>query len=325
MGYKVDGVPRVTREQIAKKHAALRNWGRWGEDDEAGTLNLATPELIVEAMKLVRRGATFSLAMGLGKGGPQRGNPPGRFNPLYMMYASGVDSMAGRQAVKTAQYADDLFIGPLHAGTHWDSLAHIFFEDEMYNGYPIALSSSSGAEKCGIDTQASRHVGRGVLLDLARFHGTEVLEDGFAITSEDLDACAAQQGVEVRAGDFLLFRTGQLGERIRTEWGEYAGGDAPGLAFETLDWIRSKDIAAIASDTWGVEVRPNESDEDEVAIQPWHHVAIPAIGLAVGEIFALDELAADCEDDGCWEFLFVALPLPVTGASGALVHPVAIK
>jgi kynurenine formamidase len=123
----------------------------------------------------------------------------------------------------------------------------------------------------------------------------------------------------------VLVRTGQLGKCLRSEsWGDYAGGDAPGLAFETLNWIHSHEIAAVASDTWGVEVRPNETNEEE-AYQPWHWVAIPNMGLSVGEIFYLEELAEACADDSRYEFFFVAPPLPITGASGSAVNPIAIK
>jgi kynurenine formamidase len=101
-------------------------------------------------------------------------------------------------------------------------------------------------------------------------------------------------------------RTGQLGGRLRAgEWGGYAGGDAPGLAFETLRWLHEHEVAAVASDTWGVEVRPNETDE---AYQPWHWVAIPNMGLSVGEMFYLEELAEGCAGDGSYEFFFIAPP-----------------
>ena len=126
---------------------------------------------------------------------------------------------------------------------------------------------------------------------------------------DDLNGCAARQGVEIRSGDFVIFRTGQL-ERCLTEgqWGSYAGGDAPGLAFETCHWIRQKDIAAICADTWGCEVRPNHAEVN----QPWHWVVIPAIGITMGEMFYLKDLAEDCVADGRYEFFFCAPPLVIT-------------
>ncbi len=158
---------------------------------------------------------------------------------------------------------------------------------------------------------------------MARYKGVEFLQDGYGITNADLDATARAQGVEVRRADFVIVRTGQMEDRLRQgDWGGYAGGPAPGLAFETLDWIHRHQIAAIASDTWGCEVRPNESS---VASQPWHWVVIPMIGISMGEIFYLKDLAADCAQDRVYEFFFCAPPLPITKAVGSPVNPIAIK
>jgi kynurenine formamidase len=182
---------------------------------------------------------------------------------------------------------------------------------------------STGAIRNGIEQAADRIVSRGVLLDVARYKGLEALDDGYAITEEDLRGCIESQGPtsQVGAGDIVLLRTGQLGRARAHGWGTYAGGDAPGLSFWTVAWIHRTEIAAIASDTWGVEVRPNEFPR---AFQPWHQVVIPNLGLTVGEMFDLDALSDHCATDGVFEFLLVAGPLPITGAVGAPVNPLAI-
>jgi kynurenine formamidase len=317
--------PPVSHDQLREKAQELRNWGRWGPDDEIGTLNLATPERVAAAARLVRSGAAFSLAIELGRGGFQRGYPPGRFNPVHVMYTTGLDAIHGDQGIK-AQFSDDMFSAPLHGGTHWDSLSHVFFEGQMYNGHSAALVHSRGADRNGVEKIRAAASGRGVLLDFARWQGVEELEPGYGLTCAEFDRCAADQGVEIEPGDFVLVRTGQLGARLAAgEWGDYAGGDAPGPAFEVLDWCFERDIAALATDTWGVEVRPNQTDEVNVATQPFHHVAIPCMGLCLGEIFHLDELAADCAADGRYEFLLVTAPLPIVGASGSLINPIAFK
>jgi kynurenine formamidase len=110
--------------------------------------------------------------------------------------------------------------------------------------------------------------------------------------------------------------------RARGGWGDYAGGDAPGLSFHTAEWLHAKQVAALATDTWGMEVRPNEIPN---TYQPLHQILIPHMGMLVGEIFDLDALAADCARDRIWEFLFVAPPLPITGAVGTPVNPFAVK
>jgi kynurenine formamidase len=119
-----------------------------------------------------------------------------------------------------------------------------------------------------------------------------------------------------------MVRTGQLSRCYREGWGTYAGGDAPGLSFGTADWLYRNEIAAVATDTWGFEVRPYEFEN---AFSPLHQVVIPNMGLLVGEMFDFEELAADCAEDGVYEFLLVAGPIPVTGAVGAPVNPIALK
>jgi len=219
--------------------------------------------------------------------------------------------------------ADDIIM-PCQSGTQWDGLGHIFYEDRMWNGYDCRNVTSSGAQKAGIEKKTrNKMVGRGVLLDVPRALGEQWLPDGFVVTNELLDYTAQKLKVDVRRGDYLIVRTGHLEQKLADEnWDGYAGGDAPGLAFETLDWLYRKEVAAIVTDTWGVEVRPNETDE---ASQPRHWIAIPIMGLTVGEIFNLAELAEDCAGDGRYEFMFVAPALPITGAVGSPVNPLAIK
>jgi kynurenine formamidase len=193
----------------------------------------------------------------------------------------------------------------------------------MYNGYDAKLVDARGAKKLGIEHVRDKMAGRGVLLDVARFKGVESVDDGYAITNADLDACAKQQVVEIRKGDFVIIRTGHQERCLKKkDWVGYGGGNAPGVAFETCYWIREKDIAAICTDTWGCEVRPNETNE---ANQPWHWVVIPAIGISMGEIFYLKELAEDCAQDKVYEFFFTAPPLHLPGAAGSPINPQAIK
>ncbi len=298
------------------------NWGRWGPDDEAGTLNFVAPEDIIAAAGLIKKGKVFSLALNFDNQGPQVGLWGNRFNPIHTMLATGTDAVAGNQDENGLRYADDMVSLPLQCGTQWDALGHIFYDDKMWNGYDAALVDSGGAKKNGIEKVKDKMVGRGVLLDMTRHLGVEALDEGMAITNDDLDGCAEAQGVEIRRGDFVLVRTGMMEQRQRDGWGGYAGGDAPGLAFETAEWIHQREIAAICCDTWGCEVRPNETKD---AQQPWHWVVIPMIGISMGEIFVMGELADDCADDGVWEFFFCAPPLPVTGGVGSPLNPIAIK
>src|SRR5579859_4117988 len=315
---------------MADIHAAadrLKNWGRWGANDEIGTLNYTSPEDIVAATRLVQKGKVFSLALPYDQHGPQGGKSKypamGRFNPIHLMLRTGTDAYSGVLDSRKIRGSDDVIIMPTQCGTQWDGLGHIFYGDHMWNGYDCRMVTSSGAQKGGIENTRERMVGRGVLLDIPRLLGMEHLPDGFAITIDHLEKAERQFGVTVRRGDYLIVRTGQMEAKLKAQhWESYSGGDAPGLAFETLDWLHAKQVAAIATDTWGVEVRPNETDE---ATQPWHWIAIPIMGLTVGEIFYLAELAQDCATDQRYEFMFVAPALPITGAVGSPTNPLAIK
>jgi len=300
-----------------------RNWGRWGPDDERGTLNFVTPDVIVRAARCVRRGAVFSLAIPFDSRGPQV-NQPRRFNPIHRMILTGCDFATGAVTRPGGVgFADDMVVMALQGATQWDALAHCFVDGRMYNGYDATLVSSEGARRNGIEKICRGVVTRGVLLDVARVRGVPWLEPGYAITVDDLEAAVRAHGVEVGRGDALLVRTGQMAQvRARGSWGDYAGGDAPGLSFHTAGWLHARELAAVATDTWGMEVRPNEIPG---TYQPLHQVLIPNMGMLVGEIFDLEELAEDCARDGVYEFLFVAPPLPITGAVGSPVNPLAIK
>ena len=314
---------RFDMAHLRKTAEKLKSWGKWGPDDELGTLNYVGPAEIKHAASLIRTGRVFSLALNYDNKGPQKGLWGNRHNPIHTMLATGTDAVAGAQEHMKIRYADDAVSMPLQCGTQWDALGHIFYDDKMWNGYDARLVDSDGAQKNGIEKTKAKMVGRGVLLDVARHCKTDCLADGMAITNDDLDAVARAQKVEIKRGDFVIVRTGQMGDRLRKgDWGAYAGGEAPGLAFETCEWIYAKEIAAICTDTWGCEVRPNETD---AASQPWHWIVIPMMGLTMGEIFYLEELAEDCAKDKVYEFFFCGPSLPITKAVGSPLNPLAIK
>lgn len=313
----------VEMADVFRLGAELRNWGRWGSDDQVGTLNFITPAKIVEAAGLVRKGKCFSLCIPFDETGPQMGG--GRFNPLYFTRLDGGDDAIGAldHIPGGARFQDDVIVMPLQAATQWDSLSHAWYDGQLYNGVSSKLVSSRGARRNGIEHTKDRFITRGVLLDVARAKGVKWLDPGYPITVADLEECAAKEGVTVGTGDALLVRTGhQALCREQGSWQGYAGGDAAGLALETARWLHDREVAAVATDTWGMEVRPNEPPN---SFQPLHMVLIRDMGLSVGEIFFLDELAEDCAADGPWEFLFVGPSLPFTGAAGCPVNPIAIK
>ncbi|MEK9677129.1 MAG: cyclase family protein [Rhodospirillaceae bacterium] len=319
---------KVSRQDLTDAAEKYKNWGKWGPDDEIGTLNFTSPEDIVAACQLVKKGKVISMALNFDNTGPQGAKSTypamGRINPVHTMLRTGTDAYSGVLDSRGIRAADDMVVMPLQCGTQWDGLGHVFYEDYMWNGYDCREVTSAGAQKCGIEKTKSKMVGRGVLLDVAKFKGSDTLEDGYAITCQDLYETADSQEIKVKTGDFVIVRTGQMEAKIDAgSWDGYPGGDAPGFSFETLEWIQDTELAGLASDTWGCEVRPNESEPG--INQPWHWITIPIMGMTMGEIFYLRDIAEDCADDGTYEFLFVAPALPITGAVGSPINPLAIK
>lgn len=312
---------------IAAAAARVSNWGRWGDDDVRGTMNFLDAEKRRAAAALIRTGESFSLSQRFDMDGPQKGWRR-RTNPVHTMLDTGTDAEAGVQGFPHGiGGADDVIAMPLQCSTQWDGLGHIFDHGRAWNGRRAGeVVTGLGDGVTGIETVADVIAGRGVLLDVGRAFGDEhgELPDGFAITEEHLEATIERQGSSsaVGRGDIVVVRTGQYARTRRLGWGDYAGGPAPGLSFTTADWLHRSEIAAIATDTWGFEVRPNEFD---VAFQPLHQVVIPNMGLFIGEMWAPDELATACAADGVYDFFLTAAPLPITGAVGSPVNPVAVR
>src|SRR5438128_948741 len=201
---------KLNRDDLRKAAEKYKNWGKWGPDDEIGTLNYTQPEDIVAAAGLVRKGKVISLALNFDQHGPQGAKskypPMGRINPLHLMLRTGTDAYSGVLDRRGIRAADDIVVMPLQSGTQWDGLGHVFYENSMWNGYDCRTVTSAGAQKCGIEKTKQRMVGRGVFLDVARALGKNVLEDGYGITSADLDRTAASCGVQIKRGDFVVVR-----------------------------------------------------------------------------------------------------------------------
>lgn len=298
------------------------NWGRWGSDDQRGTLNFITPERVLEACQLPRTGRVISCALPFDQNGPQSGGG-GRHNPIHTMLVDGGDAISGAQQLPGGFcYADDAVTMPLQCGTQWDALAHVFYDGKMYNDRDVALISSRGAAANSIDQIQDGVVGRGVLLDLPRFLKVPWLDDGTRIRPEHLEACAEAFGVSIESGDILLVRTGKLTRHLEAQsWQGYLG-DSPGLSIHCARWLFERELGAVASDTFCVEVLPSETPD---CVMPLHMISLRNTGLLLGEMFVLDALAAACAEDGNYAFLFTAPPLPITGAVGSPINPLAIK
>jgi len=296
--------------------AEVSNWGRWGATDELGTLNLLTADAVRRGAACVRTGKTFALALPLSEAeGIQLGFQPGRLNPVRTMSQINAPLTADPDGFCSS---DDLVVMGLQSATHWDGLGHVSYGGTIWNGHPASSVTAAGATRCGIHRVRSL-TGRAVLLDVARARGVERLDGGYPITADDLDAAVDLARTTVGAGDLVLVRTGQttllpdkLAYAIRS----------PGLSMGTVEWFRHRDVVAVATDTMPFEVWP---PEDPDLVLPVHLLHLVDMGMTQGQNFVLEALGDDCAEDGVYELLLQASPLPFTNAVGSPVNPVAVK
>jgi kynurenine formamidase len=285
-------------------------WGRWGSEDEKGSLNLIGPEQVRHATSLVQTGEVLRLTQLLSSKTPVPGH---RCGLQHFMNRDGGDYAAGQRVVGGFQFAEDTVVMPLHIGTHVDALCHAWYDDELYNGYlGNSIRSIRGAEKLGIEKMPPI-VTRGVLLDIARLKNRQ-LAPGEVITRKDLQDAAEMAGVTLQKGDAIL---------IRTSWLEAQKGKTdvdfniePGIDKDAGLWLAQSDVAIVGADNFAVEVLPFAQG----TIFPVHQCLIRDYGIPLLEGLMLDPLV----ESGRFTFMFVASALPIVGASGSPLSPVAI-
>ncbi len=301
---------------------APSNWGRWGDDDECGAVNHLTEERVLRGIAAVEHGRTFSLGAPIGR---PEGDPktPSRPDAQHYMRRDRGHYEAGKVAGDDRQGADDVLFLPIHGTTHVDALGHAWYGDQLYNGFDPE-TTKGGLDRCSVEPIADRGVvGRGVLLDVARYRGVDHLERGEQIPLEELLACADEQGVEIETGDVPLIRTGWLERFYEGDQEPIVAYDEPGITYseELAEWFHDTEIPAFATDTLA-----SEQTYSEMGLRlPLHATLIRDQGVLFTEIALLDELAADCAEDGSYDFLYVCSPLKIVGGTGSPVNPLAIK
>ncbi len=305
--------------ELRELAAQVSNWGRWGDDDELGTLNLVDAAAVQRGLAAARTGERVPLAIRLDANGPQLGTIPGRINPLHAMVAVNT-AYTGDPGDFCA--SDDVITMGLQACTHWDALAHVSYDGRIYNGFDAAtVTAERGATRCGIHKVGSI-VSRAILLDVARAAGVDRLAPRHPISEADLEAAVELAGVRPEPGDIVLVRTGQMSLLKARDREGYTLGEQPGLTVGTVPWLRRHDVAAVATDTLALEVYPCE---DPAVLFPVHLLQLRDMGLTQGQNFDLEALSAHCAADATYEMLLVANPEPVTGGVGAPTSPVAVK
>ena len=298
----------VSRTDFNRWMEEISNWGRWGADDERGTLNLITDETRRAATQLVRDGVSVSMALELNT---QRDSV--NANPFEHSLA--VSTFSDHEV------AGDIYRVQYHgfAHSHVDGLPHFAHNGQLYNGYPVSGLTEDGAERLGIQNAHDGIVTRGILVDMPRHRGVDYLEPGTAITADDLEDWERVTGIRIGSGDVLLIRTGRW-EAVRQlgQWNfvERAAGSHASLA----KWLKARDVAVIGSD--GVsDVMPSGIDG---LANPLHELVIVGLGMPILDNLDLDAAAQAAHERQRWEFLFVGAPLRVRGGTGSPLNPLAI-
>jgi kynurenine formamidase len=310
---------RATAADFERIFEAVKNWGRWGTDDELGTLNYITADKVRAAASLVRSGRRVSMAIPINKvAGPD--NPM----PATLLLVQGHDVPVDSSGVRFG--VDWLGMGAHgDAHTHVDALCHVSYNGRAYNGRPVAeVMHSNGASRQDVASYANGLVGRGVLLDIPKHRGVKWLEPGEAVTRAELEDLVASQHLDVGEGDILVFRTGH--HRRRLELGAWDNNPPPvgegkaGLHVDAIPWMHERRIAAFLPDGDG-ETLPSVADG---ITYPIHPLQVVAMGMLVSDSLQFEELVAACDEERRYEFMVVGLPLRLPGATGSPWNPIAI-
>ena len=300
---------KMTKADVERQIRELSNWGRWGKDDQLGALNLITPEKRIQAAGLVRKGVSVSLARDAETEKALDNASP--FKHEMVAFGRGTDS----------QWASDRFSVNYHglAHTHMDSLCHMFHEGKLYNGFTKDRVGPKGAEVLAIHNVKEGILTRGILFDIPLLHGVRFLEPGTAIYPEDLDAWEEYAKVKVTSGDVVFIRTGRWARReLAGPWNVDTEG-AAGLHGSCAKWLKERDIAMLGSDA-ASDVIPSGIDGFPL---PIHLLTLHAMGVHIFDNCDLQRLSRTAEELKRWEFLLTASPLPVQGATGSPLNPIA--
>ncbi|MEJ2302362.1 MAG: cyclase family protein [Anaerolineales bacterium] len=310
-------VSNMTLEEFDQLFESLKNWGRWGSDDEKGTLNYITPDKASAAASLVKSGRSVSMSIPINTvAGPDNANPALH----YMCTTHDVDVGSGELLRFATDFLGMQFHGDCH--THIDALCHIAYRNQLYNGRPATDVTSRGA--LGLDITAYAHgiVGRGVLIDVPRYREVKWLEPGEAVSRQEIEAIEAAEGVHLAEGDVMVFRTGH--HRRRLELGAwdvgYTGQGRAGLDPYSLTLLHERKVAVFLPDGDG-EVVPGPMEEIQYPIHP---LQVTAMGMVVADSLQFEELAKVCEEESRWVFMVAIAPLRLPKATGSPFNPIAI-
>jgi len=298
--------PLVTAAEYQRWQTELSNWGRWGKDDELGTLNLITPAKRKQAAALVKEGFSVSLARDA-SASKEIDNPC----PIeWTMYMDTPGMVMDRVSYPCIH-------GP--GTTHLDSFAHVFFDGKMWNGYPKSLvTKETGATKSSIMTMKNGIVTRGVLYDIPKLKGLPYLEPGTRIYPEDLEAWEKKSGVKAGPGDALLLRWGKWARRAKV--GPWANDEAAGFDNSVMPWLKKRDIALLGWETAGYAPAP----PGDIPKASLHNFVLEILGVHILDRADFEALSEAAAARNRWEFMLTVAPLPIPNGTGSPVNPLAV-
>ena len=301
----VEAQRNMTKADVDKLVVELSNWGRWGKDDQLGTLNLITADKRKASAKLVQLGLSVSLARQAEE--VEAADNPSPFEQKMLPIVNNTWAVD--------QYRVD-YHGYAH--THMDSLWHLFFRGKMYNGFSRDEVTASGANRLSIDNIKGGIFTRGILIDIPHLRGVKYLEPGSPIYPEELDAWENRAGLKVGPGDVVFIRTGRWARRAEKGPWDIEQGLA-GLHGSCARWLRNRDIAMLGSDS-ASDVIPSQIPEvsHPIPLLPLH-----AMGVHIFDNCDLEAVAKTSAKLKRWDFLLTAAPIPVTGGTGSQLNPIA--
>jgi kynurenine formamidase len=303
-----------------------KNWGKWGPDDELGSLNYLDAAAVLRGVQHIKQGDVHTLQVQMGH---PHGDPvwPGRsgIDRSNVMDESNWDGADAPAFPGGLHYADDKATLFLQGSTQYDALGHVWYDGQIWNGYDCRSTVGALSKASVLPIAEKGVVGRGVLIDMARHRGKDWLDKGETFDHNDLEAAAKAQGVTIEKRDILLIRTGFMKYWYSTSQEQfYDGFNEPGLTYSRalVDWFNEREIPNLVTDTIANEV--TYEPETGIAL-PLHCALMRNLGIALTEICWLEKLADACAGDGQYSFLYAAAPLKVVGGSGAPVNPIVIR
>ncbi|MFI4974952.1 MAG: cyclase family protein [Caulobacterales bacterium] len=302
----------MTAAEMQALFDAVSNWGRWGADDERGTLNHLTPVEVTAAAALVQSGRTVSLSRNF----PTQPGPENPWPAHHHMVIAGDDPcIPGMGLEVSTDYIGIAFHGM--ASSHLDALCHVFQGGKMYNGHPATDVKSTGARRNTVMTLKDGLAGRGVLLDVPRALGVPFVDPQHLTTAADLERTEAAQGLTVGKGDVVIIRLGRDARRQTHD-----DQAVPGLDPEVARWLHAREAAVLGGDGVHDPIPPNQICADWP--MPIHMVGLVAMGLHLLDNLNLEDLAAACAEARRWAFLLTLAPLRIEGGTGSPLNPIAL-